>query len=207
MKAYIGPHKKWFGPYQLFELFKKVGFSEHFIDNLYEKYGSIFISFFEWVYKHRKRKIKVKLHDYDVWGASSSISYIIVPILKGLRDARLSCIAVDDEDVPDHLKLTNLPRSHPENIEFIQKRWHWVLDEIIWAFEQVNIDWEEQYVTRNAQFLNDCQLYINDPEKEDFLLDQIERHIIIDQEGQDKHIARMMNGYRLFGKYYPHMWY
>ena len=53
----------------------------------------------------------------------------------------------DDEDVPEELRSYNSEGYSPENEwdidENVHKRWDWILDEIIWTFENIlDDDWE-----------------------------------------------------------------
>lgn len=91
-----------------------------------------------WI-ENQPRKIKVKIHHYDVWSADHTLSLIIVPVLKLLRDVKHGSPLVDDEDVPDELKSTNAePKENDWDTDSNHhKRWDYVLDEMIWAFEQI----------------------------------------------------------------------
>lgn len=148
----------------------------------------------------RKRKIKVQIHDYDVWGVDETLALIIVPVLKKLRDKKHGSPHVDLDDVPEHLR----------NDGDFHERWDWVLDEMIWAFEQhLNDDWEDQYYhnedqleitsknipnSRNAELLVNRQKDLSKPA------------YYVDTDGIAKHNARMDNGRRLFAKYYNGLW-
>ena len=145
----------------------------------------------------RKRNINVQIHDYDVWGVDETLALIIVPVLKKLREKKNGSPFVDDEDVPEH--LTD-----------IHERWAWVLDEMIWAFEQDgNDEWENQYYHNVDQLditfesipnSKNSELAVNhqkDPSKPAYW---------VDNDGIAKHNARMDNGRRLFAKYYNGLW-
>ena len=51
---------------------------------------------------------------------------------------------VDPEDVPH---IGKGPLDDYGSDEFVHDRWDWVLDEMIWAFETINTDWEAQFYT------------------------------------------------------------
>lgn len=145
----------------------------------------------------RKRKINVQIHDYDVWDVKHTLALIITPVLKKLKEKKNGSPFVDDEDVPEH--LTD-----------IHERWAWVLDEMIWAFEQHgNDEWENQY------YHNEDQLdftYKSIPESRNLELvvnhqkDPSKPAYHVDTDGIAKHNARMDNGRRLFTKYYDSLW-
>jgi hypothetical protein len=148
----------------------------------------------------RKRKINVQIHDYDVWDVEHTLSLIIVPVLHKLREKKNGSPHVDLEDVPEHLR----------NEGDFHERWEWVLDEMIWAFEQHrNDDWENQY------YHNDDQLEITfkkipDSSNSELLVnyqkDITKAKYWYDQDGAKAHSERMDNGRRLFAKYYNGLW-
>ena len=157
----------------------------------------------QWIYNHtinrfyldrKERRVQVKIHKYDTWSMDHTLAPIILPMLKQLKDTKHGAPLVDDKDVPDNLKSTNAPLSENEwdtdTNHF--KRWDWVLDEMIWAFEQKNRDhWEEDYYGP----------YIEG--NEEVLYGSFEW---IDDKGRLEHQKRMTNGFRLFGKYYEGLW-
>jgi hypothetical protein len=105
-------------------------------------------SFTEWVYSKRSRTIKVRIDKYDVWSMDHTLSYIILPMLKHLKENKGSSPTVDDADVPDYLRSTVAPSSEgPYGIDDnFHKRWQWVLDEMIFAFEmKVDDTWEDKF--------------------------------------------------------------
>lgn len=204
MKVYLGPHKNWFGPYQLVDklfFFLSEDTREKIVDRL--PAGP-----FEWLDKmKRERKIYVRIDGYDVWNVDSTLSHIIVPLLKEMKKQSHGAPYVYDEDVPDNLKSTSTPAQSqleldqgiPDELHF--DRWEWVVDEMIWAFEQNLTDWEHQYYSGEHDFTWE--------DTEDGLSEMKTgpKHTFkVDQEGIDKHRARMDNGRRLFAKYYDCLW-
>ena len=151
-----------------------------------------------------KRTIDVEIHEYDVWNLDSTLALVIVPALTKLKEVKHGSPNVDDEDVPEELRSTSAPPKENEwdTDDNFFKRWDWVLDEMIWAFTQVNADWESQYHsgTSDIKFvkLEDSGNYTmqrgpNDTHK-------------FDKEGHKAHFKRMNNGTKLFGKYYFGLW-
>ena len=105
MRVHLGPYKYWFGPYQLAELITYLGFSE---DTAY-KLGSWLCDgyiekFLNWISSKRKRKIVVKIDKYDTWGMYESLAVIIAPMLRQLRDTKVSFPLTDNKDVPPELR-------------------------------------------------------------------------------------------------------
>lgn len=208
MKVYIGPYKNWIGPYQIAEkiLFWKNYENDDAVEKLGERLAKIplLMRFCKWVSNEQKRTIKVRIDNYDTWNMNSTLSLIIVPMLKQLKATKHGMPWSDDEDVPEHLRSTNAPPKENEwDIDALHEaRWDWVLDEIIWAFEQDNAEWEEKYYTGEIDFK------FEKIEGENFsrMVDGPNHTFKIDQEGIKKHHERIKNGRRLFAKYYDALW-
>lgn len=163
----------------------------------------------QWIYNHtinlyldhKERKIKVKIDNFDTWSMDHTLSFIVVPMLKQLKDTKHGAPFVDDEDVPEHLRSTSAPPKENEwdTDEHHFARWDWVLDEMLWAFEQkMRDDWEGDYYK-----FEDCE-----PNKESKSFSEKYGYKLVweDPEGRRKHQERMTNGFRLFGKYYECLW-
>jgi hypothetical protein len=192
MKVFIGPYRDWIGPYQIAdmiffwlekypsdELEKRWDYRLHdaFGDWLSETWVN---DFCQWIHEKKKRKVEVHIDEYDTWSMDHTLALIILPMLKQLKETAHGSAHTDDDDVPEELKSTSAP---PKKYEYdtdenFDKRWQWILDQMIWAFEQKIID--------DA----DGQFFING----------------FDAEGYNKYQSRMNNGFRLFGKYYQNLW-
>jgi hypothetical protein len=152
-----------------------------------------------------KRKVKIRVDGYDVWGADHTIAMLVHPLLLKLKENKHGAPYVDDEDVPEHLRSTAAPPKKDEwDIDDNHsKRWDWVLDEMIWAFEQCA-----------KEDTGDDQFYSGEVDwtfvKEDDKYSRMEygpNHTFkIDEEGKKAHYERIKNGHRLFGKYYFSLW-
>lgn len=128
----------------------------------------------------RKRKIKVKIHKYDTWSADSTLAYIIAPVLKQYKASTHGHPNVSDKDVPKELRSTSAPPvSEYETDALAEKRWDWVLDEMIFAFESVNNPEQEDSFWVNDKF---------------------------DKKAHADYYKRIRNGFILFGKYYLDLW-
>ena len=117
-------------------------------------------------------------------------------MLKQLHATRHGAPNVDDCDVPMELWSTSAPPTanswDTDDNHF--KRWDWVLDEMIWAFEQeVDPDADDQFFDHSSV---DNSLP---------LMSQIGQ-TLYDQEGHKVWQDRKSNGFRLFGKYYQALW-
>lgn len=143
--------------------------------------------------KRAGQKISVRIDRWDTWSMDHTLSHIIVPMLKQLKESKHGAPFADDEDVPEELRSTSAP---PKESEYDLddnhfKRWDWVMSEMIWAFEQkMRDDWEGDYYK-----------YEDDPNKPLGL-----KLVWEDRDGRKAHQERMTNGFRLFGKYYENLW-
>jgi hypothetical protein len=218
MKVKIGPYVNWYGPYQIAEtiLFWKdkdddavFDFGKWLATN--RKGGDSWLNkFCRWIDSKRERKVSIHIDNYDVWSMDNTLAMIIVPMLEKLRGNSVGSPWVDDEDVPENLRSTAAPPlteeekncGHTDENWF--ERWEWVLDEMIWTFQQhMGDDWKEQYEsgTYDSTFVKN-----NDDNFSTMKFGPNHTHKT-DYEGIKKHQERMDNGRRLFAKYYQGLWY
>ena len=137
----------------------------------------------------------VKIDPHDTWGMDHTLAHIILPMLKQLKATQHGSGQVDPEDVPEHLRPTDVPgpnNGYTDNT--IHERWAWVMDEMIWAFEQKITDDDE------SEFFDHSGVDNTAP------LQQQMAQIKMDREGLKAHQDRKQNAYRLFGKYYQSLW-
>ena len=105
--------------------------------------------FCNWLEKKRNRKVKIHIDNYDTWNMNSTLAMIILPMLKQLKDTKHGAPNTDDKDAPVELRSTSAPKKEhdydTDDNHF--KRWDYILDEMIWTFEQLHPDndWEAQY--------------------------------------------------------------
>ena len=127
------------------------------------------------------RNINVVIDEYDTWNMDETLSYIVLPMLKQLKETKHGASNVDWEDVPRELRpsaeeLRAYNKNGETDVHFFD-RWDYVLDEMIYAF--------------------DCKA-----NKDDVYM----RFDINDRKAMDKEQSRISNGFRLFGKYYESLW-
>ena len=147
----------------------------------------------------RKRKIKVKIDYYDVWGADHSLALIILPTLKRLKEVKHGSPYVDPEDVPENIRPTDVPdetNGYTDNT--IHERWDWVLNEMIWSFEQI-ID-----ENNDSQFFDHSES--DAAEKAGVSFEKTWSKIKVDHDGLKAHNDRIKKGTTLFGKYFTGLW-
>ena len=160
----------------------------------------------------KNRAETVVIDDCDVWNLDHTLALIIVPALKKLKEKKQGAPLVNNEDVPEELRAlgeelyTYSKNGETDNNWF--KRWDYVLDEMIWAFQQKLEEWEEQFASGE----NDVE-FVEDPDKKDadgeplYKMKYGPKHNReYDWVGRRKFQARMANGYKLFGKYYEGLW-
>ena len=81
--------------------------------------------------------IEVHIDKYDTWSMDHTLAPIILPMLLQLKETKNGAPLVDDEDVPEELKSTSAPTKENDwdTDDNWFKRWDWVLDEMIYAFD------------------------------------------------------------------------
>lgn len=141
------------------------------------------------------RQIEIHIDLFDTYSADHTLALIVAPLLKALKHDNHAAPLVADEDVPDHLRSTAVPTlEHDWDVDDNYfKRWDWVLDEMIWAMDQIALDDDSKFydhseVDDNADFNTQMQ------------------QIKVDNVGLDKHHKRIANGCMLFGKYFQSLW-
>ena len=169
----------------------------------------------QWVWDKIDRKIDyVKIDRWDTWSMDHTLSYIILPMLKQLKDSKHGGPRVDDEDVPDEIKSTNAkPKENDyDTDDFWFDRWDYVLDEMIFAFEcKVDDSWQEKF--RSGE-IDMTWIPVDKDGKEvpkgqhtHYQMGHGPNHTYkCDYEGMEKVQKRITNGFRLFGKYYEGLW-
>jgi hypothetical protein len=153
MKVTMGPFVEFIGPYQLADLLQYLGFSDQYCSKLGECWADTWLAgFCEWIHSKRNRTVKVKIHRYDVWNVDDTLAVIILPLLTQLRATKQGSPLVEDEDVPEEMRL------HRENTtpgadewENCEERWNWVMDEMIWAFTQLVENNEDELDMNRAE--------------------------------------------------------
>lgn len=164
-----------------------------------------------WLDRRKKRKIKVHIDRWDTWSMDHTLAYIVLPMLKQLKENKHGAPSVDDEDVPEHLRSTAARplTAEEKNVyapdEHHFARWDWALDEMIHAFETkagTLQDWEDQFRSGEPNFRFKK---ISEDGTSEMVRDESSDYKI-DWDGQKAYAARIQNGFRLFGKYYQGLW-
>ena len=223
MRVKIGPHPQWWGPYQIAELLcwwaKPVAdeygikskprwvhdFGTWLAENS-DGSDSWITRTCQWIQDHRKRRVYVKIDNYDAWGADHTLSLIALPLLEKLRETKHGSPFVDDEDVPAGMGLRSTEAPAKENDwdtdANFHDRWAWVLDEIIWAHRQEALGdpdseacWQHDVPDANWPYPSEATG-----------IERMIGRIKCDDAALAAFNDRKQNGFRLFGKYYQSLW-
>jgi hypothetical protein len=175
-----------------------------------------------------ERLVDIRIDNYDTWNMDHTLALIILPMLKQLKNTKQGAPHVDNEDVPEELRMPEgwYEEKYNKNGETdpnFFKRWDWVMDEMIWSFQhQVDDEWEDMffkdeepnYEIKELEFkgIGPAQIRLfpdDNGETEDYEMYEWVRNESagkFDQEGYRRYSERIANGFRLFGKYYQSLW-
>ena len=239
MKVYIGNYRHhWISPYTMLDYmffwtdWSKCSRNKSIVYSLEDERK--YVEHPEWVEKWVRRlepiskgiqwvldlvhpKINyVKIDYWDTWSMDHTLSPIILPMLKQLKEVKHGSPLVDDEDVPEGLGLRSTEANAKENEWDIDdnhfKRWDWVMGEMIFAFEcKVDDSWEEAFREGEIDWISvPVDVNGNEVAKGEHkfwkMKDGPKNTYKCDYEGMKVVEARIQNGFRLFGKYYQALW-
>lgn len=219
MKVYISNYRDhWISPYAILEkifFWREIDYDEPIIEKWADRFGPICDAIKRFLDFVRPRVVDVKIDYWDTWSMDSTLAPIILPMLKQLRDTKHGSPMVDIADVPEYMRTTTTEdydsqkvfdfynEDVPEGYD-IHKRWDWVLNEMIFAFEHIIDDsWEEAFRTGEIDMV-----FVPQPDNPKLsTMEQGPNHTYkCDYDGLQKVYDRIDNGLRLFGKYFRHLW-
>ena len=199
MKVYMnGYPNTWLSPYTILEkviFWREIDYDEPMI----EKWVIVLVPFCEalqFVRNLFSPTIRyVKLDRYDTWSMDHTLAYIILPMLKQLQETKHGAPFTEDKDVPKELRSTSAPPKENEwdTDDNHFKRWDYILDEMIWAFEQKLKD-------------DDTGQFFDHTDCEGLPFEEKIKKIKVDRKGLKAHNDRKAKGFLLFGKYYENLW-
>lgn len=209
MKIYMGPYRsRLVSNIHTNYMKKKYGRSWDESNTKFELFLEKTEDTLQWIYNNtinlyldncEPQKKTIRIDNYDVWDMSQTLAEIIHPMLVKLQGQKHGSPWVDDEDVPEKLKSTSAPK--PKNVNDLDdnhhKRWDWVINEMIFAFDLSRRDWTMDYYSFE-------QLDESDPEYRNYLLGMKMDFVKADDRREVQ--ARIVNGRRLFAKYYENLW-
>lgn len=200
MKIYLSrPRFHWISPFTFIEkivFWKKIDYDNPTVLKWVDRIEPVCI-FIKKIQDFFHPEIKIiKIDHWDTWSMDFTLSPIILPMLKQLKETNHGAPYVDDDDVPENLKSTSAPpkKSEWDVDENHFPRWAWVMDEMIWAFRQLSDNDHE------TKFFDYSGVDNSKGWAEQF------HKVKCDTVSLEQHNKRINNGLRLFGKYYRSLW-
>ena len=215
MKVYLSNYRHhWISPYAILEkvfFWREIDYDEPLIDKLSDLLLPLCVGIQKVLDTIHPKIDYVKIDKWDTWNMDSSLSQIILPMLKQLQLTKHGAPHVEDEDVPEGFGLRSTEAPSKENEwdtdENWHKRWDWVLAEIIWTFEQLTSDWESQFHSGEYDRVSTPCTWDDAGKPILFRWDKGPNDTSeFDADGCQKHSKRIANGLVLFGKYYRGLW-
>ena len=229
MKIIIGPYKNYFGPYHLAEklMFWVPKKKDKLYDDQVEKFGewlahgrstpptptgnllakderpkTWIYRFLLWVSSKRVQKVSVHIDRWDTWSMDHTLAHIVIPMLKQLKETKHGAPNVDNKDVPKELRSDAI-EGDVSVTHF--KKWDWVMDEMIFAFESKHNDWEEQ-LQSGEHDIKWIKITEGKLKGHSEMVKGPNDTYKIDWIGRNAYQKRISNGFRLFGKYFESLW-
>ena len=208
MKVYISKYRNhWLSPYVILDkvfFWREIDYDEPIIEkwaDRLEPFSKVLQDVLDFIHP---RIEYVKINHWDTWSMDHTLSSIVVPMLKQLKEVKHGAPHVDDEDVPEELKSTSAPPTEDYDVDDNHfKRWDYVMDEMIFAHQsKLDDDWQEQFFTGVADYVHE-----KDESGKLYQMKEGPNHTQkVDWDGMKAYEARIQNGFRLFGKYYQGLW-
>ena len=130
---------------------------------------------------NKEQKVNVQIDKWDTWNMDATLAHIIVPMLKQLKATKHGAPLVYDEDVPEELRRpVGYDHDSYSTDDNWFKRWDYIMDEMIFAFERKNTHWEDTFLRLTSGEYD------------------WKEHKLVE--------ARIQRGFELFGKYYAGLW-
>lgn len=190
MKVKIGKYKNWVGPYQIADLLKYIGVSDERCYSIGESLSKTPVSAIcNWIDSKKRRKVHIHIDYYDTWSMYHTLALIIYPMLKQIRDTKHGSPYVDDEDVPKHLRLGKKYKTifdHSYSKEYTEEQKEQASDRFHARWDYIL----DEMIWTFEQIANE----VDGPSP------------VEDKDGYLKFQDRIVNGTKLFGKYYHNLW-
>ena len=156
----------------------------------------------------------IKIDNYDTWSMDSTLTPIILPMLKQLKETKHGAPYTEDKDVPERLRSTTKAAVKSKKNSWDSDgnhfaRWDWILNEMIWSFEQLaDDDWEAQFHsgTSDVVWVPSKELDAKGKPRNYEMKKGPKDTRKWDKKGYMKYSERIDNGTRLFGKYFRALW-
>ena len=223
MKIYLSNYRDhWLSPYTILEkvfFWREIDYDEPIIEKLSNILNPFCVAWQKFLDFVHPRINYVKIDYYDTWSMDSTLAPIILPMLKQLRDTKHGSPQVDPDDLPEYMRTTDTGdwdsqrvfdfynEEQPDGYD-VHKKWDWVLNEMIFAFEHlVDDDWENEFSSGEHDLIHvPCEWDENGKPKL-YTMEHGPNHTYVcDYDGIQKVNERIGNGLRMFGKYFRHLW-
>lgn len=148
MKVYIGPYVNWWGPYQIADLLQYVGVSKDTCHKIGHWLSETWVgTLAQKIHDKRSRSVRIRIDAYDTWSMDHTLALIVLPMLSQLKATKHGSPNVDDEDVPPELRASAAPllKNSWDLDENFHRRWEYVIDRMIWSFEQLVLEDDSIY--------------------------------------------------------------
>jgi hypothetical protein len=144
-----------------------------------------------------KKRVKIRIDYWDIWNLDITLASIIYEGLCVFKKQKCSGACVDDEDLSD--SLGDLSQND-------EKRWDYILDEMIFAFKHLkDYEWESQFYSGETDLK-----FVKIKEENGYTYSRLEKgpgHTFkFDTEGYMEVKNKVDNGLRLFSKYFTDLW-
>lgn len=214
MKVYLSGYRNhWLSPYTILEVvffWREIDYNEPIIErlsNILTPLCNAWKKFLDFV--HPKIEY-VKIDRYDTWSMDHTLAHMILPMLKQLKKDKHGSPFTDDEDVPEELRSTSAPAKENEYDTDANhyKRWDWVMDEMIFAFEcKMDDSWEDAFREGEIDWKTVPSAWDENGKPTMYSTEDGPNHTYkCDYDGMKVVQERIQNGFRLFGKYYQGLW-
>ena len=214
MKVYFSGYRNhWLSPYTILEkvfYWREIDYDEPIIEKWSNRLNPLCVAaqkFLDFV--HPKIEY-VKIDRYDTWSMDHTLGRIVLPMLKQLKASKHGAPYTDDEDAPEELKSTTAPAKENEwdtdGNHF--KRWDWIMDEMIFAFEcKADDSWEDAFREGVIDWKTVPSAWDENGKPTLYTMEDGPNNTYkCDYDGMKVVQDRIQNGFRLFGKYYQGLW-
>lgn len=161
----------------------------------------------------KERKVKIKIEYFDIWNLDRTISLILVPLLKKFKEKDMGAPFIRWSDVPESFKekcikeiesdplYKDNPRVADEGWN-CEEAWMWILDEMIFGFENTDDDFMDQCSSGNCDYEF---VPVEGTELVQMVKGPNHTHVF-DAVKYDSLVERAKNGRVLFAKYFTSLW-
>jgi hypothetical protein len=216
MKVFLSGYRShWLSPYTILEkvfFWREIDYDEPVIDRWSDRLKPLCVAaqkFLDFV--HPKIEY-VKIDHYDTWSMDHTLAHIVLPMLKQLKKYKHGSPLVDDEDVPEGIGLRSTEAGPKENEydtdDNLHKRWEWVMDEMIFAFEcKLDDSWEDAFREGEIDIKSVPCAWDENGKPTLYSMENGPNDTYkCDYEGMQVVHDRIQNGFRLFGVYFQSLW-